>query len=53
MFKIKFSYIFDEEIDRVYEYFIDMRINIAIIFKDLISKLKFSKGQRFDVENSE
>ena len=30
-----------------------MRINIGTTFKDLISKLKFSKGQRFDVENSE
>ena len=53
MFKIKFSYIFDEEIDRVYECFTDMRINIGITFKDVISKLKFTKGERFDVENSE
>jgi hypothetical protein len=53
MHKIKFSYIFDEEIDRVYECFTDMRINIGITFKDVISNLKFSKGERFDVENSE
>ena len=53
MFKIKFSYIFDEEIDRVYECFTDMRINGGIAFKDVISKLKFSKGERFDAENSE
>ena len=53
MFKIKFSYIFDEEIDRIYECFTDMRINIGITFKDVISKLKFIKGERFDAENSE
>lgn len=53
MFKINFSYIFDEEIDRVYDCFTDMRINTGITFKDLISKLNFSKGERFDEENSE
>ena len=53
MFKITFSYIFDEEIDRVYECFTDMRINSGIAFKDVISKLEFSKGERFDAENSE
>ena len=53
MFKIKFSYIFDEEIDRIYECFTDMRINIGITFKDVISKLKFIKCERFDAENSE
>ena len=51
--KISFSYIFDEELERVYECFTDMRINTGITFKDLISKLKFSKGERFDTENSE
>ena len=53
MFKIKFSYIFDEELERVYECFTDMRINTGIAFKDLISHLKFDKGERFDTENSE
>ena len=53
MFKIKFSYIFDEELERVYECFADMRINTGIAFKDLITKLKFDKGERFDSENSE
>ena len=51
--KITFSYIFDEELERVYECFTDMRINVGITFKDLISKLNFSKGERFDTENSE
>ena len=51
--KITFSYIFDEELERVYECFTNMRINTGIAFKDLISKLKFSKGERFDTENSE
>lgn len=52
--KIKFSYIFDEELDRVYECFTDFGLNSGIAFKDLITKLKFIKGgERFDEENSE
>lgn len=51
--KIKFSYIFDQELERVYDCFTDMRINTGITFKDLISKLEFIKGERFDTENSE
>ena len=53
MFKIKFSYIFDESLERVYECFTNNRINTGIAFKDLISKLNFTKGERFDEENSE
>ena len=53
MSKFTFSYIFDEELERVYECFTDMVINTGITFKDLISKLKFSKGERFDTEYSE
>ena len=51
--KIHFSYIFDEELERVYECFTDMRINTEITFKGLISKLKFEKGEKFDEEKSE
>ncbi len=52
--KILFSYIFDEELERVYECFTDFRINSGIAFKNLISKLHFTKGEeRFDAENSE
>ncbi len=52
--KIKFSYIFDEELDRIYECFTDMNINTGITFKGLITKLKFIKGEeKFDIENSE
>ena len=51
--KISFSYIFDEELERVYECFTNMSINIGITFKDLISKLVFNKGERVDTENSE
>lgn len=51
--KISFSYIFDEELERVYECFSNMSINTGIIFKDLISKLVFNKGERVDTENSE
>lgn len=53
MYKIKFSYIFDDELERVYECFAEMRINAGITFKNLISKLKFNYGERFDTENSE
>lgn len=52
--KIHFSYVFDEELERVYECFTDIRINTGITFKGLITKLKFVKGEeRFDEENSE
>ena len=52
--KILFSYIFDEELERVYECFTDFGINSGIAFKNLISKLHFTKGEeRFDAENSE
>ena len=51
--KISFSYIFDEELERVYECFTNMSINTGITFKDLISKLVFNKGERVDTENSE
>ena len=51
--KIHFSYIFDEELERVYECFTDMRINTEISFKGLITKLKFIKGEKFDEEHSE
>lgn len=51
--KIHFSYIFDEELERVYECFTEMRINSEITFKGLITKLKFEKGEKFDEEKSE
>jgi hypothetical protein len=51
--KIHFSYIFDEELERVYECFTDVRINNEIAFKGLISKLKLLKGEKFDEEKSE
>lgn len=51
--KIKFTYIFDEELDRVYECFTSMQINLGVVYKDLISNLKFIKGEKFDTENGE
>ena len=52
--KIQFSYIFDEELERVYECFTDMSINSGIAYKGLITQLKFVKGEeRFDEDNSE
>ena len=51
--KIHFSYIFDEELERVYECFTDVRINNEIAFKGLISKLKLLNGDKFDEEKNE
>lgn len=49
--KIKFSYIFNEYFNRVFECFAE--VNNSINFKNLISHLKFYKGERFDEENAE
>ena len=51
--KINFSYIFDEEIDRIYECFTDHQLNAGIAFYNLVSNLNFIKGERFDEENAE
>jgi hypothetical protein len=50
---IKFSYIFDEELDRVYDCFTDIQLNAGIAYKNFITKLKFIKGDKFDEKNSE
>lgn len=50
---IKLSYIFDEEIDRVYECFTDVQLNLGIAYRDFTTNLQFIKGERFDEENSE
>ena len=49
--KIKFSYIFNDYFNRVFECFVE--VNNSINFKNLISYLKFYKGERFDEENAE
>ena len=51
--KIKFSYTFDEEMDRVYENFSNEQLNKDIAFKNFATNIKFIKGERFDEENSE
>ena len=51
--KIKYSYIFDEELDRVYDCFTNVQLNKGITFNNLVSNLKFIKGEKFDEENSE
>lgn len=53
MSKIKFSYIFDDALERVYQCFTNIAISTGIIFKDIVTNLKFTKGERFDEENSE
>ena len=50
---IKFSYIFDEEIERVFECFRNAQLNMGVVYNDLVSNLKFHKGENFDEENSE
>ena len=51
--RIKFSYIFDEEMDRVYESFSNMQLSRDVAFCDFVTNLKFIKGERSDEENSE
>ena len=53
MVLIKFSYIFDEEIERVFECFRNAQLNMGVVYNDLVSNLKFHKGENFDEENSE
>ena len=50
---IKYSYIFDEEIERVYECFRNAQLNKGILYNNFVSNLKFHKGENFDEENSE
>lgn len=50
---IKFSYIFDEEIERVFECFRNTQLNMGVVYNNLVSNLKFHKGENFDEENSE
>ena len=50
---IKFSYIFDEEIERVFECFKNAQLNMGVVYNNFVSKLKFHKGENFDEENSE
>ena len=50
---IKFSYIFDEELERVYECFTDAQLNKGIAYQNFVSNLQFIKGDRFDEENAE
>ena len=45
---IKYSYIFDEEIERVYECFRNAQLNKGIVYNNFVSNLKFHKGENFD-----
>ena len=50
---IKFSYVFDEEIDRVYDCFTDTQLNNGIAFQNFVTKFKFIKGEKLTEENAE
>ena len=51
--KIIFSYIFDDEFERVYEFFTEVTMDLKTTYKPLLTKLKFYKGEKFDQENAE
>ena len=51
--KIQYSYIFDEEMDRVYESFSNIQLCQDIAYDDFVTNIKFIKGERFDEENAE
>jgi hypothetical protein len=50
--KIDFSYIFNEDINRIFECFSDIGVN-SHIFNTLIYDLKITKGEDFNQENTE
>ena len=50
---IKFSHIFNDDLERVYEGFKQVINNITVEFKNLISNIKFYKGNNFDEINAE
>ena len=49
--KISFSYIFDEEIERVFQSFIHVSSSLKISFKNSLSDLVFYEGSSFADEN--
>ena len=51
--KIDFSYIFDEEIDRVFNSFIHVSSSLIVSFKNSLSDLIFYEGNSFADENSQ
>ena len=53
MTNITFSYIFDEELNRIYECFVNPQLNSGVVYNNLVTQLKFIKGDRFDELNSE
>ena len=53
MAKISFSYIFNEDFNRIFECFSNANISINNTFKDLITNFKFIKGENLDEENVE
>jgi len=53
MSKIKFSHIFNDNLERVYEGFKQAINSIAFEFKKLISNIKFHKGNELDEINAE
>jgi len=53
MAKIKYSHIFNDDLERVYEGFKQVINNITVEFKNLISNIKFYKGNNFDEINAE
>ena len=50
---IRFSYTFDEDIERVFQAFIFVSSSLRISFQNSLSELIFYEGSRFDDENSQ
>lgn len=53
MSKITFSFIFDDDFERIINAFSDSILSLDITLKNLISNVKFFKGNSFDKENTE
>jgi len=53
MAKIKFSHIFNDDLERVYEGFKQVINNMTVEYQNLISNIKFHKGNDFDEINAE
>ena len=51
--KINFSFIFDNEFERVFDTFSESQVFLDLALQNLFSKFVFFKGNRFSEENSE
>ena len=50
--KLTFSYIFNEDFDRIFECFFNKNISFGYIFKDLVTNVEFIKEEHLDTANT-